>query len=182
VNNRDQYANYCCNGGPGKFCVARKQQWVDTYVTDVVIERLSQPDALQVYASEGSGLQEARQTLVALEAELSTLRAAKKDSRISLQAFLDFEPDLLAKIETARARLLHTAAPPVLVNLIGGQVRARWEQLTIPQRREVIRALCIVTINPTRQGARRLDPSTIMIDWASAQCAVPGEITGRRHR
>ena len=35
---RDKYANYCCNGGPGKFCVARKQQWVDAYVTDVVIE------------------------------------------------------------------------------------------------------------------------------------------------
>ena len=43
VNNRDKYANYSCSGGPGKFCVARKQQWVDTYVTDVVIERLRNP-------------------------------------------------------------------------------------------------------------------------------------------
>jgi hypothetical protein len=182
VNNRDKYANYCCNGGPGKFCVARKQQWVDDFVTDVVIERLSQPDALDVYATEGSGLQEARHTLVALEAELATLRAAKKEGRISLQAFLDFEPDLLGKIETARARLLCTAAPPVLVDLVGGHVRTRWEQLTIPQRRDVIRALCIVNINPTRQGGRQLDPSTIMIDWKPTQRTVPDGITGRRSR
>jgi DNA invertase Pin-like site-specific DNA recombinase len=92
IVNRDKYANYSCSGGPGKFCVARKQQWVDNYVTDVVIERLSQPDALDVYATENAGLQQARQSLVAHEAELSTLRAAKKDGRISLQAFLDFEP------------------------------------------------------------------------------------------
>jgi hypothetical protein len=39
----------------------------------------------------------------------------------------------------------------------------------------------IVKINPTRQGARRLDASTIMIDWKSAEPSVLVGINGRRH-
>lgn len=164
--NRKRYGNYSCWGGKGTGCVSRKQEWLDTYVTDVLIERLSQPDALDVFAAdEGDDVQRAQRTLAALRAELSELQAAKKASRISLASFLELEPDLLAKIDEAQRRAIPVAVPPLLANLAGPDVRKRWTALSLPQQREAVRVLCTVYVHRARQGARTFDPATVTIEW-----------------
>ncbi|GAA5141722.1 recombinase family protein [Pseudonocardia adelaidensis] len=177
--NRKRYGNYSCMGGKGTFCVSRKQEWLDTYVTDVIIERLSQPDALEVFtANDGDDVQAAQRELAALRAELAELRHAKKAGRISLSAFLEFEPDLLAKIDDAQQRSAAAAGvPPLLADTAGPDVRERWAALTMPQQREVVRALCTVYVHRTRQGTRSFDPSSVTINWHSAERLDPPELS-----
>jgi hypothetical protein len=169
--NRKRYGNYSCMGGKGTFCVSRKQGWLDTYVADVVIERLSQPDALDVFAADDTDdAQAAQRELAALRAELTELRQVKKAGRISLSSFLEFEPDLLARIDDAQQRSAAAAGvPPLLVDTAGPDVRERWAALTMPQRREVVRALCTIYVHRTRQGTRSFDPDTVTIRWRTAE-------------
>jgi site-specific DNA recombinase len=176
--NRKRYGNYSCMGGKGTFCVSRKQEWLDTYVTDVIIERLSQPDALDVFAAdETDDVQAAQRELAALRAELTELRMAKKTGRISLTSFLEFEPDLLTKIDDARQRSAAAAGvPPLLVGLAGPDVRERWTALALPQQREVVRALCTVYVHRARQGARSFDPATVTISWNDHTRPDPPEL------
>ena len=94
-----------------------------------------------------------------------TAPAAKKAGRISFTSFLEFEPDLLTKIDDARRRAVPVTAPPILVDLTGPDVRSRWVTLTLPQKREVVRTLCTVYVHKAQQGARTFDPSTVTVDW-----------------
>ncbi|WP_219419773.1 hypothetical protein [Pseudonocardia nigra] len=143
---------------------------MDTYVTDVLIERLSQPDALDVFnVDDSDDVQAAQRELAGLQAELTELRAAKRAGWISLGSFLEFEPDLLARIDVAQQRALPIAVPPLVADLAGPSARERWVALTLPQRREVIRVLCTVKVHRTRQGARTFDPATVTIEWHYAR-------------
>ncbi len=105
------------------------------------------------------------------------LRMAKKTGRISLTSFLEFEPDLLAKIDDAQQRSAAAAGvPPLLVDLARPDVRERWTALALPQRREVVRALCTVYVHRARQGARSFDPTTVTIDWHDHTRPDPPEL------
>lgn len=161
--------SYACWGGKGTGCTARKQEWVDTYVEKVIVARLGQPDVLDLFTrDDADDVQAAQRELAVLRAELADLRAAKKAGRLSLPSFLDFEPDLLSKISAAEGRATPATVPPVLTDLAGPHARARWNALTIPQRREVIRTLCVVRIHRSHQGARTFDPATVTIEWRTA--------------
>jgi len=166
--NRQRYGNYMCSGA---FCVARKQEWVDLYVEDVIIERLEQPDVLDVFARDDTDdVQAAQRDVAELRAELAELRAAKRAGRISLASFLEFEPDTLAKIADAERRATPAGVPPVLAGLAGPDARPRWEALSMPQRRVVIRSLGTVYVDKARQGTRTFDPATVRVEWRK-----PGE-------
>ena len=135
-------------------------------MTDVIIARLEEPDLLDVFVTDdGDDVQAAQTEVAVLRAELAELRAAKKAGRISLASFLEFEPDTLAKIDDAERRATPAAAPALITGLAGVDARARWEALTMPQRRQVIRTLCTVRIFKARPGARTFDPDTVKIEW-----------------
>jgi site-specific DNA recombinase len=44
-------------------------------------------------------------------------------------------------------------------------VRAAWETLDLDSKREIIRALAVVYVEPPGQGARHFDPETVKIIW-----------------
>jgi hypothetical protein len=47
----------------------------------------------------------------------------------------------------------------------------------MPQRREVVRALCTVYVHRTRQGTRGFDPNTVTIHWRGAERLDPPELS-----
>jgi DNA invertase Pin-like site-specific DNA recombinase len=171
--------SYACVGrrhGPPsdgrRFCVARRIDLVDRFVTDVIVARLSSPDVLDVWAADpADDVQAAQQEVVALNAELAELREAKKDRRISLRSFLEFEPDLLSRLSEAERRAQPVAVPPLVVELAGPEAAARWERLELEQKRAVIRLLCTVRITrrpESQRGMRTFDPTLIKIEWRRA--------------
>jgi len=158
--------SYACWGGTGSGCTARKQEWVDHWVSDVIIARLEQPDAFDLFTrDDADDAQAAQRELAVLRAELADLRAVKRAGKISLASFLEFEPDTLAKIADAERRSTPAAVPAVIAEVAGPDARARWDALSIPQRRQMIRTLAVVKVFRSRQGARTFDPATVKIEW-----------------
>ena len=51
-------------------CVGRREEWVDELVVATVCERLSKPDALPIFYTDGSEMEQARQKVVELRARL----------------------------------------------------------------------------------------------------------------
>lgn len=158
--------SYACWGGKGTGCTSRKQEWVDTFVQDVIVERLKRPDLVSVFVRDDADeVERAQLELAASRAELNELRAAKKTGRISLTSFLEFEPDLLAKITDAERRSVPPAVPPVIAEFSGPDAETKWDNSDVSQRREVIRLLATVRIYRATQGARKFDSSLVEVDW-----------------
>ncbi|TYK45231.1 recombinase family protein [Actinomadura decatromicini] len=155
------------------YCVSRKISAVDGYVERSVCLRLSQPDLLEVLQQD----RWADERLARLSRELAEKQALLEDARgrcaqgtLSLDSLASLEGLLLPQIEKARQQMSETRVAPVLRGLAGGaldDVVAEWERRSIPQRREVIRALCEkIEILPLGGGAKRYRPEeSVRIVW-----------------
>jgi hypothetical protein len=175
--------SYACVGhrhspvgeGP-RFCVARRMDLVDRFVTDVIVARLSAPDLLDVWtADQGDDMQAAQREVQVLSAELDELRAAKKARRISLASFLEFEPDIMDRLGEAERRARPVAVPSLITEAAGPDAAARWERLELEQRRAVIRLLATVRIMrraDSEKGRRTFEPDLIKIEWHQPRAVV----------
>ncbi|SFO34773.1 Site-specific DNA recombinase [Pseudonocardia ammonioxydans] len=169
--------SYACAGnraqhmaGARRFCVSRKIEFVDAYVTDVIVERLSQPDMLDMFAPEDSAdaRAAARRDLEEARADLEALRAAAKARTVSIVSFLDLEPGLVARVADAERRVQPVEVPALLDEVAGPDAAARWEALEPEQKREIIRMLADIRImrRPgTYRGRTDFDPSLVRIKW-----------------
>jgi len=162
--------SYACWGGKGTGCTARKQEWVDTFITDVIVARLERPDVLDVFRADDTDTAAAAQREVAvLRAQWDALMAAGERGPdaggLSVAAVARLEAPLLAKRADAERRAHPPTAPRFVADLAGPDARSRWEALTMPQRRQVIRTLCTVRIHRARRGVRTFDPSTVTVEW-----------------
>jgi site-specific DNA recombinase len=54
--NRKRYGNYSCMGGKGTFCVSRKQEWLDTYVTEFEPDLLAKIEDAQQRSAAAAGV------------------------------------------------------------------------------------------------------------------------------
>lgn len=147
------------------FKVRRKQEPVDHLVSEVLISRLSLPDAIGLFAVSDDVLaKEAQAALDAIDAKLAV--AADQFAEDSLTA--DQLKRITSRLRSDRTRheaQLQAAKPnTVLTALAGGDVRRKWEALSIAGRREAAEALMSVTILPSGSG-QRFDPEDVVIAW-----------------
>lgn len=147
------------------FKVRRKQEPVDLLVTEVLIARLSMPDAIDLFAVSDDALaKEAQAAIDSIDAKLSV--AADQFAEDSLTA--DQLKRITSRLRGDRARhdaRLRAAQPnTVLADLTGGDVRMKWDGLPIAAKREAVEALLTVTIMPSGSG-RRFDPEDVVIGW-----------------
>lgn len=137
-------------------CVGRRRDWADEYIADVIVERMSRPDAAELLVDHE------RPDIPALQEEASALR-----QRLDWLAaeFADGEIDkgqLRSGTERARARLAeieaatrHVSRAPVLAGLVSADdVRAEWEAMNLGQQRAAARALMDVVFHPGGSGLR----------------------------
>jgi site-specific DNA recombinase len=77
------------------------------------------------------------------------------------------EADLEPKIKAAEKRARAAAVPPNLADLAGEGVDARWDALSVEQRREVVRVLVDITVLPSTRpsGSRGFDPDAVRLEW-----------------
>ncbi|MFC8618969.1 hypothetical protein ACFT9M_21485 [Micromonospora purpureochromogenes] len=95
-------------------------------------------------------------------ARLQEWYAAAARGQLSPARLAAIEAPLLAEIEDAERRSQRVDIPPLVRELVGPDVRAKWEALPIRQQREVV-SLVIpkLRVGKTYQGARRLDPARL---------------------
>lgn len=166
---------YTCVAG---FHVAMAEHLLDDYVEAAVLERLEKPDAADVFlaAHEDDAVREALVEVAEKQARLEEARALATKGRLSLASLATMESAWIPEIEAARARARRASIPPVLERLVGPRAREVWADLLVPERRQALRAIVTVTVNPTVKGSRSIRPGRVTLDW----CPVPGAPPRRR--
>jgi site-specific DNA recombinase len=157
--------SYMCSK---RFCVVRSQRPLDEFVTAVVVERLSRPDVLQLLAdAEDPAAADAARSAVQLRARLNAFYDEAAAGQITPTGLARIEARLLDEIKVAERRACPRSLPPVLTTVAGPDAAARWEALTVPQRREIIRVLLVPRVMLAGRGTVRFDPGRIEIVWKS---------------
>jgi site-specific DNA recombinase len=145
--------------------VRRKQSDVDALVEGIVVGRLQMPDAARLFAQgDPAALQEARDTIEALDARLS--------NAADLYATGDIDGAQLTRIserlraDRAQAAAALEAALPAAVpsNLVSGAAADAWPALSMDSKRAVLAALVTITVMPSGSG-KAFDPDTVRITW-----------------
>jgi len=151
--------------------LVRDAEHLDEFIDQLVVGRLSQPDAAIVLGAQGDGdlgaLQAQRE---GLRARLNELSAMFADGTIDGPQLRRGTAELRAKIATVDAGLASARASSSLANLVlaGDDLRATWNGTSPDVRGKVIDALMIVTVLPSargrKPGGRYFDPSCVRIE------------------
>lgn len=152
----------------------RGAEAVDELISGLLVERLSRPDAAEVFApapppdADVAGL---RAELDRLTAEREALAERFADGRITLK-MLDLANDTARERQAAvEAELGRSqAAPSPAYELASADdVRAAWAAADLDVRRAVLVDLMQVTILPVRPGRKPggayFDPESVAIEW-----------------
>lgn len=160
-----KYPMYRCSGAAGH--VGRAAEPIEAYVSEVVVARLSRPDAAELLtdgkAPDVIGL---REQATALRTRLDALSVDYADGLIT-------RDQMRAGTERLRARLAETEAAMSdvgRVSTLGPLVQAEdvavaWAELATDQRRAVIDLLLEATVHPVGRGVRTFRPASVGIEW-----------------
>jgi site-specific DNA recombinase len=158
---------YRCRNGSH---VSIRGDWVDEFVSEVVIERLSRPDAAGVLVDdERPDAAELREQARALRVRIDDTAAAFEDLAVPVSQTKVTMERLTARLAEVEAALAHTSRAPVLVDLVtAADVRAAWGRLPLARRRAVVDVLMTVTLLPGGAGRREFDPGRVKIMWKTS--------------
>ncbi|MBQ1122582.1 recombinase family protein [Streptomyces sp. B15] len=152
-----------------------REALLDAYVEEALIEWLSKPEAADAFRDDAQQKRAsaAKARMEVLERQLADARSkageldAQGNPRLSISSLVDIEGRLLPQIEEARAVTAVATAPPVVKGLLGQpDIEDRWENLTMAQRRAVVRAVVTVRLFKARvRGVRRIEPGRIQLSF-----------------
>ena len=135
-----------------------------------MIERLSRPDAADIFAKQESSsnadlLREAEQ----LRQRLDGLAEAYADGTITSSQLRKGSERLRSALAGVEGRLADAKGIPKALRTLAaaGDVQAAWEALDMESRREIIRALVVVHLDPPGRGSWKFNPHTVRITWRS---------------
>ncbi|MGW2258980.1 recombinase family protein [Streptomyces sp. NPDC001780] len=163
------YPSYRCVTGHGG---GRHAEKTDEYVVDLIINRLSAPDAGDLLEPAPDGLD-----VAALQAEseqirrrLTDMAAMFGDGRMDMAQFTQASDTARAQLEGITAQLARAAKKDPLVGLVGApDVRAAWNARELDSKRAVLRSLLDVWILPARPGrmpdGSYFDYQSIKVRW-----------------
>lgn len=158
--------SYRCSG-PVQH-LSRKAEDVERYVSEVMVARLSRPDAAELLTVEGDDMEpvavEAEQLRLRLdsladewavgELTASQLRTATARLRTRLS-------ELEAQLETATHR------GGLALRLAAQSAGDAWAEMDVDSQRQVVRELAVVTLLQAPRGRKTFDPSSVAIQWVS---------------
>ncbi|TFD04170.1 recombinase family protein [Cryobacterium sp. TMT1-66-1] len=148
------------------FKVRRHQEAVDELIVELIIGRLSMPDAATFHQTGDSVLaDEAQVTIEAINAKLALAVDQYADDDLDAEQFKRLNEKLRRRRLDAE-RDLDGARPRTLLSSLtdGGAVRENWGALPIDAQRDVVTDLITVTILPAGSG-KRFDPDLIEVKW-----------------
>jgi site-specific DNA recombinase len=157
---------YVCDG---KGCVGRSEPAVDDLVKEVVIERLSQPDALDWLLGDDDEARRWSERVDELSRRLSEAADAFAEGAITTEQLRRItervRPDL-DEAERRQAECVVSLDLDALRPLAGPTARENWDDMEVSQRRAVLEALGIkVIVDRTRRGPG-FDPESVRFAWA----------------
>lgn len=157
--------SYICGNGAH---VRRKLDAVDDLVTRVVVARLAQPDAPDLFQdthSEDTALM--RSKAAGLRAKLDLAADQFSDDVIDAQQFARVSSKLRPQLAALEAQLRSLSTAPDLHDLAAPDIAERWEELPLARKRKVIALLVDITVDRVtrRSGRGEFDPESVRIGW-----------------
>lgn len=147
--------------------LVRRLDLVDELVETAVIERLSKPDALDVFSPDVD-LDRLRNQVTELRERRDGLAGLFADGLLGEDAVREQAGKLTAEISSAEREIAAATGDGPLAELVGAEdVAVAWKALPLPAKRSVIDTLMVVTILPVGRGAP-WDPESVRITWRSA--------------
>lgn len=158
--------NYRCRDSR---CVARSGVMVDAMVVEAVVNRLSRADAVELLIDLSRDDIDKLQTQVeALRAQIKTAEDEYDDGVIDGHRLAARKERVNVKLRPLVARMEDRERAEIFADLPLGtpEVDAAFDALSLDRKRRVIRALAVVTINPTLPGRvfRRKDVDVVLPD------------------
>lgn len=158
-------ALYICDE---KGCVGRSEPSVDALVRDVVIARLSQPDALDWLMGDDDEARRLSERADELNRRMADAADAFADGAITGEQLRRITARLqpeLADVEKRRGDAVVSLDLDTLRPLAGPMARERWDEMTISQKRAVVETLGMrVLIDRTRPGPG-FDAESVRVEW-----------------
>jgi site-specific DNA recombinase len=163
------YTAYRCQpptrgGRPGPHAQQRADA-VDDYVSRVIIERLSQPDAVDLLTPADPDTAALRIEQGNKQAKLLALGEDLDNDVITREEWLARRGKLTARLAEIGAALSAADTDNVLAPFASGRAAEVWAGLDNARRRAVINALADVVIHPAGRGSRQFNPDTVEILW-----------------
>lgn len=150
-------------------CTGRNEVRVDELVQEVVIARLSRPDALDWMLGDDEEARRQDERARALRQRLDEAADSFADGAIT-KAQLEritarTRPDL-EDAEAKRSAAVVSLDLEVLRDLAGPMAREKWEAMHVTQRRAVVETLGMrVIIDRVKRRGPGFDPESVRIEW-----------------
>lgn len=154
---------YSCNE-PGCFGVVRDQTSVDRRVVGYVVERLSQPDAIELLSAvDTDTMTELRNRAKALRAKIKSAHRLWRNDVLTDQEFANDREELQAKLDAITAQLHDTHRVELFGVVIGAEnVGEAFDALVLDRQRAIVDALVTVVIKPlSKKGRAAFDPASV---------------------
>lgn len=169
------YSTYQCQGAPGRtgFHVSMREEHLDEAITELVLQRLEQPDFLARLGQKDDRVDEERQAVLdEIAGHRAWLERVKADARDRGRPgyYLDELEVTEPKIRDAQRRLeaLVQADPEVIDLAKSGAVRELWDGMDKATRRRVISAVVtpvIHRVTEATRGRRGINLDRIELVW-----------------
>ena len=148
--------------------VSRKLVWVDDYIIDLVVEKLSRPDAGDLVVDKGLPDLDVLQSEAAnFQKRLEYLTIEYAMGRIT-DAQHEVGTRTIRELKVANDAAMQDAAKAqVFEGVIGADdVEAAFRGLPLDRRRAIVSELMKIIILPTKQG-RVFHPESVRVEWNS---------------
>ena len=164
---RRQYRTYRCSSVAGH--IARSAEPIEHFVSEIVIERLSRPDAAELLIDvEKPDLDLLRERALAYRTRLDALATEFADGDLTASQLRIATDRIRTKLAETEAEMADAGRADVLGPLVQtDDVRAVWEGLSTGKQRAVISALMEVRIQSVKQGTRTFRPESVPVTWLS---------------
>jgi hypothetical protein len=151
--------------------VTRTAAPLDEFVEELIIERLSRPDAVELpLEDQGEDVAPLHVEAVTLRARLDELATLHADGAIDARQLVTGSTRLRSQLKAIEDQIVAASKGSVFVGVVGtDDTRATWKAQDLGRKRAILDALMTVTILPTRHGrgpdGSYFDPASVRIDW-----------------
>jgi len=162
--NTGQGPIYRCSGSYGH--VSRSAPPVEAWVREVVVARLSRPDAAELlHDTDRPDVEGLRAESAALRTRLEQLAEAFAEGDLTSAQLRTGTERLRAKLANAEAAMADSGKADLLGPLVSSpDVAAAWDALSTDRQRAVIDALLVVRLLPPGRGTRTFRPETVVVE------------------
>ncbi len=150
-------------------CTSRKAEPVDALVEEIMVRRLSRPDARELLTEQTPDLADHRERAQAIRERLDDLATGLEEGLLTLAAVRKSSERLRAELRAVEAKMHASVHADVLSPLVtADDVGAAWQAADLAVRRQAVDALMTVTLLPPERGRKDFDPDTVKIEWRTA--------------